>query len=411
MAASTESLYTLAGSPVPDEHRRPPFSSVQDGIDEIDAAGPAELASDRIRDDLRWFALRRRALEAMEARWLAELDRRWHEEGRPEEALNGCAPWLQEQLQLTPGAAHAQVRTARQLQHLRRTAAALREGLISAQHVSVICRAMDQVGRTSMEPSDVEAMLVEAARRMDVHNLHRHWLQLRHQADREAAEVAEEQQRGRQWLNLWETTYGVFRLEGELDAETGCTLKTALRALMGRRPARGDDRSPAQRRAAALGELARRQLDAGGLPTLAGEKPHLMLIAELSTLRLEAGSRMAQLDWGPRVTGQTARRIAEDADITPVLVDGEGEILHVGRRTRTVSPRMRKALNLRDRHCQAPGCDVEPERCVPHHVRHWVDGGPTTLPNLTLRCDVHHFRTHPENERFRKGAAAQPAAP
>src|SRR5215475_2626294 len=98
-----------------------------------------------------------------------------------------------------------------------------------------------------------------------------------------------------------------------------------------------------------------------------------MLIAELSTLRLEPGSRMAQLDWGPLVTGQTARRIADDADITPVLVGEDGEILHVGRRTRTVPPRMRKALNLRDRHCQGPGCTAPPEQCIPHHKRHWAD--------------------------------------
>ena len=410
MAANADSLHSLVGRPVPDEHRRPPFSSVEAGIDEIDAAGPAGLTSERIRDDLRWLATRQRALEAMQARWLAELDRRREERELPDDPT-GCAPWLQQHLHLTANAAYAQIRTARQLEHLQRTAAALRDGRIGAQHVSVICRAMEQAARTTMEPSDLEAMLVDAAERMDPHSLHRHWLQLRHQADREAAEAAEEEQRRRSWLNLWQTPHGVFRLEGELDPETGCTLKTALRAIMGRRPRRDDDRSPAERRAAALGELARRQLDAGTLPTLGGEKPHLMLIAELSTLRLEPGSRMAQLDWGPLVTGQTARRIAEDADITPVLVDGEGDILHVGRRTRTVSPRMRKALNLRDRHCQAPGCDVVPELCVPHHRRHWADGGPTKLPNLRLYCDVHHAPWHPENARFRKGSAVQPAAP
>jgi HNH endonuclease len=120
---------------------------------------------------------------------------------------------------------------------------------------------------------------------------------------------------------------------------------------------------------------------------------------------------MARLDGGPLVTGQTARRIAEDADVTPVLVDGRGGILHVGRRTRTVSPRKRRALNLRDGGCQGPGREVTPDLCTPHHLRHWADGGPSDLPNLRPYCTVHHGRQHPENDRFRKGAAVQPAAP
>ena len=111
------------------------------------------------------------------------------------------------------------------------------------------------------------------------------------------------------------------------------------------------------------------------------------------------------------MTGCTARRLTEDADVTPVLVNGGGDVLYVGRRTRTVSPRKRTALNLRDQHCQEPGCDVEAELCIPHHLRHWADGGETVLPNLRLYCAAHHGRRHPENDRYRKGAAVQPSAP
>ena len=390
--------------PAPEAHRQPPFSSVVDGISAIDGEGPGGLSSERLGDDLRWFAAQQRALEAMQARWLAELDRR--DDGDRESS----ARWLQDNLRLTSNAAYAQVRTARQLEELPRTAAALRGGEIGVQHVAVICRAMGQVEQTSMEPESVEFQLVDAARRADPYLLERHWQQLRYQADQEAGVAAEEEQRRRRWLNLWQTRFGSYRIEGELDPENGAALKTALKALVGR-PGRDDERKPAERRADALGELAWRRLEAGDLPELGGEKPHLMLIASVETLKLEPGSRMAQLDWGPLVTGHTARRIAEDADITPVLVDGRGDVLHVGRRTRSVSPRMRKALNLRDRRCQAPGCEVTADLCAPHHRRHWADGGPTDLTNLELRCTVHHARAHPENDRFRKAAAVQPGAP
>jgi hypothetical protein len=393
-------------SQAPQEHSRPPFSQVAEGIAEIDAAGPGELSAQRLRADLYWMSRQQRALEAMQARWLAELDR------RDTDPLEGSAElWLEQNLGATSNAAYAQVRTARQLQDLPEVAAAWRAGQIGSQHVSVICRAMGQIEKTCLPARSTERELVRAAREMDPYSLNRHFKQLRHQADQEAAVDAEEEQRRRRWLNLWQTDEGSFRIEGELDPENGVALKTAMRALMGR-PRRGDERTPAERRCDAMGEMSRRLMSAGALPAVGGEKPHVLLVANLETLRLEPGSPMAQLDWGPLVTGRTARRIAEDADLTPVLVDGRSEILYVGRRSRTVSPRVRKALNLRDRRCQAPGCEVAPELCEPHHLVHAADGGHSTLPNLRLYCRVHHHcGQHPENARFRKRSGVQPSAP
>jgi hypothetical protein len=156
-------------------------------------------------------------------------------------------------------------------------------------------------------------------------------------------------------------------------------------------------------------DLARRPLDAGELPSRGGERPHLTLVANVETLKLEPGSPMAQLDWGPLVTGRTARRIAEDASVTPVLVDGVGKVLHVGRRSRTVPAPVRRALNLRDGGCQSPGCTMPPDLCSPHHKRHWADGGGHELSNLELRCEFHHGERHPENARFHSPARGSPS--
>jgi hypothetical protein len=274
---------------------------------------------------------------------------------------------------------------------------------------------MEQVPKTCLAPSSVELALVEAGRRLDADELHRHWVQMRYQADQGAGLEAEEEQRRRRWLRLTETRWGSFRLEGELDAEGGVTLRTALRRLMGRRPA-GDERTPEQRRADAIAELARRQLDSGELPERGGERPHLLLIADEATMRREPGSRMAQLDWkGPLVTGETARRIACDASVTRVTVGPDGEVLRVGRRSRTIPAPTRRALNLRDRHCQGPGCEMPADLCTPHHRVHRADGGSDELDNLELRCDHCHGLLHPENARFRRGAtgpgASQSRAP
>src|SRR5262245_45148309 len=121
---------------------RPPFSTVEDCLDRIDADGPQQLSTDSLRHDILWFATQHRALEAISARWLAELDRR--ERQAPPDPLGSCLAWLQDTLHLSSSAACGQLRTARRLDQLPRTAAAFRRGELSAQHVGVLCQAMDQ---------------------------------------------------------------------------------------------------------------------------------------------------------------------------------------------------------------------------------------------------------------------------
>ena len=181
------------------------------------------------------MARQQRRLEAMQARWLAEFDKRQTTEGDDDATW-----WLQSRLHVTSTAAYAQVRTARQLEELPHVAAAFQAGQISSQHVSVICRAMGQIEKTCLEPGGAERELVEEAREKDPYSLQHHWQQMRYQADQEAGVVAEEEQRERRWLQLKQTPDDTWRIEGELDAENGVALKTAMGALMGRRPGRDD---------------------------------------------------------------------------------------------------------------------------------------------------------------------------
>jgi hypothetical protein len=64
----------------------------------------------------------------------------------------------------------------------------------------------------------------------------------------------------------------------------------------------------------------------------------------------------------------------------------------VGRRTRTIPPALRRALQARDRGCRFPGCDGRFTDA--HHVTHWADGGRTDLKNLVLLCRRHHRAVH-----------------
>jgi len=76
------------------------------------------------------------------------------------------------------------------------------------------------------------------------------------------------------------------------------------------------------------------------------------------------------------------------------LSDAAREALYVGRAQRTAHPRLRKALAIRDRHCQFPDCRVAAQRCHAHHVTHWEHGGTTDPANMLLLCHGHHHRVH-----------------
>ncbi len=74
--------------------------------------------------------------------------------------------------------------------------------------------------------------------------------------------------------------------------------------------------------------------------------------------------------------------------------DQDGHLLEVGARTRTIPPALRRALQHRDQGCRFPGCGLPLGEG--HHVQHWAEGGPTTLPNLALLCRRHHRAVHEE---------------
>ena len=98
---------------------------------------------------------------------------------------------------------------------------------------------------------------------------------------------------------------------------------------------------------------------------------------------LDAGLAVIEQAGGLHLGREAARRVACDAGIVVLRHAAGGEVLDVGRRTRTVPSAMRRALQSRDRgQCQFPGCDSR--HCDAHHVEHWADGGETRLQNLVL---------------------------
>lgn len=190
---------------------------------------------------------------------------------------------------------------------------------------------------------------------------------------------------------------GLFEYTMLLDAEAKTVIEAAVQALSAPRPARGEpDRRPSgQRRMDALLEVVRRGVaSADGVATT--PKAELFVTVSLDDLvaRANAATVVGSSEAGTLLAPETARRVACDAGIIPVVLGKDGQVLDLGRRFRLFTSAQLRALWLRDGGCTFPDCSVPAAWCDGHQLWHWVDGGPTDLTNAALLCGRHHTIVH-----------------
>ena len=124
----------------------------------------------------------------------------------------------------------------------------------------------------------------------------------------------------------------------------------------------------------------------------AAAKAQVIITIPLEDLR--SGQGYGRDGFDTLVSASQARRLSCDAQIIPAVLGSEGALLDLGRSVRLASPDQIRALRVRDGGCSFPGCGRPASWCESHHLRHWVDGGPTDLDNLTLLCGHHHTVVH-----------------
>src|SRR5665811_2230902 len=192
-------------------------------------------------------------------------------------------------------------------------------------------------------------------------------------------------------LKLCPLANGMIAIRGQLDPESGAVLTAALDPLSAPNPCEangGRDPRPADRRRAdALIELCRRATAAGSnAPTTT--KAQIVVTIDYDRLLgavRGAGTTLA----GQVLSPQTVRKLACDAAIIPMVLGSESQPLDVGRTKRLVTPALLATLWARDKGCTYPGCGRPPQWTDAHHVKHWIDGGTTSLLNLALLCGNH----------------------
>jgi hypothetical protein len=194
-------------------------------------------------------------------------------------------------------------------------------------------------------------------------------------------------------------------VRGRLTAEAGAVLVKALaaarealyqqgRARAADTPATGPETpTMEQQQADALALLAETALHHGVDPGAPGERYQVVVHVDAAVLADAEASGQSAIEEA-RVPAGTSQRLACDASRVVMRRDADGRVVEVGARTRTIPPALRRALHHRDRNCRFPGCGGRFGQG--HHIRHWAQGGPTTLSNLAVLCRFHHRAVHEE---------------
>lgn len=303
------------------------MGNIRSLLDELCSEDLAGLTDAQLEED---FAELQRAGEIIEGerlRRLRELDRRrpWQRDG-----YLSTTSWLTNRFGVSGGRAADQVRLARALAVMPATRQALAAGEISSSALRVLASARDAHPEAF---SAHESTLLDGARSLSVRQLQQvvaYWQQA---VDSRRALERDDSLWDRRRLHVSPTLFGMVRVDGDLDPETGETLLTALRAIQdagARARSEPDARTPAQRRADALGEVCRQWLDAIDRPRVAGERPHVTVTVDMEVLQGRPGA-LSEFDHVGPIHPEVARQWACDASVSRVITNGGSEPLDVGR--------------------------------------------------------------------------------
>ena len=113
-----------------------------------------------------------------------------------------------------------------------------------------------------------------------------------------------------------------------------------------------------KRRVEALAMIAESFLASGPQELSGGDRQQIVVHVDAETLKHSHAGR-CELEHGPSIAAETARRLSCDASVIRIIENEQGEPLDVGRKTRTIPPAIRRALNARDKGCRFPGCSVQ----------------------------------------------------
>ncbi|MET0697296.1 MAG: DUF222 domain-containing protein, partial [Acidimicrobiia bacterium] len=306
--------------------------------------------------------------------WLIDADRG---QRFPADGARNLPEWVSARFGLRHSTASQLVRVARRLQDLpvlRSRFAAGELSLDQTDSISKLATADTEEAVISQCLGLSSAALDRAARRAN------------------PPSTADEREAWRdRWLSIQYTLDGIRgHLNADLPGAEMSLVESAIREKADRIPVNPEaglfDPYP-QRMADGLVELCSTTGDENGsAPT------QIVVHADLESLVEGSETGVAEIEGGPVIANETARRLSCDPILQCTVYDHR-KVLGIGRRSRLIPAWLRHQLWHRDGGCQFPGCGSR-NFVHAHHKTHWADGGPTDLDNLILLCGYHHRFLH-----------------
>lgn len=405
-------------------------STLRDVADLLAGIDPAELTEGGLGESVSELMLAGRQIDGTAA---AIAGRFAHSSEWAADGARDAIAWLRGRSNAGFGAAREVVATSAEMESFPRMGDALRLGEVSVRHVRILSDVAREYPRLRAHLQEAETLVVDLAREAEPARFRRALVAMCHRLDPDGARQDSLDRDRAFYFRASTLMDGQVRVDGMLPAEVGALLVAALEsarravASEGSDAESSDDVTPGAATPAPveldifgnpvplvdpLDERARsqRNIEAlqrilmiatgpdGGLPAVSGQRPQVQVTVSVETLTAEPGESV-DCGWLERfgvpaqpIAAETARRLACDASLRPLILDAQGQLVAFGTSARVAPPALRALVLRRDRHCRFAGCRARIDEV--HHIVFWSRGGPTRSDNMLGLCWHHHHLVH-----------------
>lgn len=415
-------------------------AALLEAADALAGIDPSELSEGSLGETVSDI---RRAGRQLEGSAAAIAERFAHSSEWAADGARDAAAWLRGRSSEGFGAVRELMSTSSDMSVFPTMGVALRRGEIDGRHVRILGDVARQFPRLRCPLQEAEPHIVDLARVCEPARFRRELIAMCHRLDPEGAREDSLDREREFYFRASTLLDGHVRVDGMLPAEVGALLVAALESA--RRQVADEEPAPSpappgahatsvapgapgaptppaepefdlfgrplpQRDPIDVRALGQRNIEAlqrilviatagdGGLPAVTGQRPQVNVTVSVETLSALPGEAV-DCGWLERfgvpmqpIAADTARRLACDASLRPLIVDARGQLVAFGTSTRVAPPALRALVLRRDRHCRFAGCRARIDEV--HHLVFFSHGGPTTSANMLGLCWHHHHLVH-----------------
>ena len=387
------------------------LTAIETALQELLATDPAYWRTDQKKDLLERLEKLQAQQAALKLRVLATAGDIAEQTGAKD-----ASGWMRTELLVDRGVARSQIKLAAGVAKYDLVATGLAQGVVSQDKARVITKALDAIEADPAASGEdlvlAEKLLVDYATRLTANELKIVGRRILSEIDPERFEAAEAQALHREEERAARRTFfasrdngdGTVDIQARVSRAVGVRLRTILDSLAQPRKLSAEDKGVKAPYDRLLGQAFARVIetyDVDELPRHGGHATTVFITMSVDDLRKDLGTAALGFD-GEQITAAEARRMACNADLVPVVLGTDSEILDLGRTARLAHPIQHRALRLRDQGCQAEDCDAPAAWTEAHHLKPWSEGGRTDMANMVLLCSSDHRRIHDPDHTYQR---------